>query len=72
MKMIRSLIGMAAAMALVGGVQYAAGEQAQTKPTAPGQEKKAVATIESKSNSHVTGKAVFHEEGGKVTLMIEG
>lgn len=71
MKMIRALIGVAALMALVGGIHYAADEKTQTKPAAGGQGKKAVATIESKSGSHVTGKAVFHEEGGKVTLKIK-
>ena len=71
MRMMRGLIGTAAVLTLAAGVQFAAGEQAQTKPAATGKEKKAVATIESKSGSHVTGKAVFHEEGGKVMLKIK-
>lgn len=69
MKMIR-LIGAAAAMALVGGLHFAA-DDAQTKPSGTGQGKRAVATIESRSGSHVTGKAVFHEEGGKVMLKVK-
>src|SRR5258705_3297440 len=68
-KRIRGLIGAAAVMAFVGGINYAA-DSAQTKPAAQAPEKTAVATIESKSDSHVTGKAVFHEENGKVTLKI--
>src|SRR4030095_14168005 len=70
-KMIHGLIGVVAVlMALVGGINCG-GERTQSEPAAQAQEKEAVATIESKSGSHVTGKAVFHEEGGKVMLKIE-
>jgi len=70
-RMIRGLFGVAAAMTLVGGVQYALSADSQTKPAAGGAEKKAVAKIESKSDSHVTGRAVFHEDYGQVTLKIK-
>src|SRR3989441_1223916 len=49
----------------------AAGEQGKAKGVGTGQEKKAVAAIESKSGSHVTGKATFREANGKVTLTLE-
>ncbi|HET6373491.1 MAG TPA: superoxide dismutase family protein [Candidatus Polarisedimenticolia bacterium] len=69
--MIRSSIAAGAVMALLCGAQYAAGSQTQhTKPSGHGPMKKAVAVIESKSGSHVTGKASFHEANGKVTLKI--
>ena len=71
MKVIRSLIGVGAAVALVGGVYYAAGTQTQTKPAGKDQGREAVANIESRSDSHVTGKATFHEANGQVTLKIK-
>ena len=69
--MIRYLIGVGVAAALVAGVNCAAGEQGKAKGVGTGQEKKAVAAIESKSGSHVTGKATFREANGKVTLTLE-
>ncbi|HEU4400635.1 MAG TPA: superoxide dismutase family protein [Candidatus Polarisedimenticolia bacterium] len=68
-KMIRCLIGVGAAVVLIAGVVHAAGEKG--KATGKGQEKKAVAVIASKSDSHLTGKATFREANGKVTLKIE-
>lgn len=71
MNMMRRLIGVGAAMALVGGVHCAVVAQTQTKPAEQGHEKKAIAIIESRSDSHVSGKARFHEVNGKVTLTIK-
>jgi len=67
-KTVRCLIGVAVVVGLVAGGCYAAGDKAGT----PGkeQDKKAVAVIQSKSDSHVTGEATFREEGGKVNLEV--
>ena len=71
MKMIRGLLGVTTAMMLAGGLYHVADAQTQTKPAGGGSEKKAVAKIEARSDSKVTGKAVFREENGKVTLKIK-
>jgi len=67
----RYLIGLGVAVALIAAANCAAGEKDKGKAAAKGQEKKAVAVIESKSDSHVTGKATFSEANGKVTLNLE-
>jgi Cu-Zn family superoxide dismutase len=69
--MIRYLIGVGVALALIAGVDCDAGENVKGKAVGKGQEKKAVAVIESKSDSHVTGKATFREAHGKVTLKLK-
>jgi Cu-Zn family superoxide dismutase len=68
--MIRALIGVAAVAGLLAGGCYASGDQPKGKTAGQGQEKKAVASIQSKSDSHVTGMAAFGEANGKVTLTI--
>ena len=70
MKMTHGLIGVAVAMAVAGGVHHSTAAQTQTMPAGKGQAKKAVAIIESRSDSRVTGKATFHESKGRVTLKI--
>ena len=62
MKMMRCLIGVGVAAAVIAGVNCAAAEKGKGK---------AVAVIASKSDSHVTGKATFSEANGKVTLKLE-
>ncbi len=71
MKMFRYLIGVGMAGALIAGANCATGGTGNGKAAGKGEEKQAVAVIESKSDSHVTGKATFHAENGKVTLTIE-
>jgi len=66
MKLIRNLVGLGAvALAMVGwncAAERKAGHDAA---------KTATAAIQSRSDSHVTGKATFTEEKGQVTLKIE-
>ncbi len=69
--MTRYLIGLGVGLTLAAGVTCAAGEKGRPKEPVKPQEKTAVAVLESKSDSHVTGKATFHATGGKVTLSIE-
>jgi Cu-Zn family superoxide dismutase len=69
--MIGYLVGACVAVGLIAGVNCAAGEKAAVKAAGKGQEKRAVAVIASKSDSHLTGKATFREVDGKVTLTIE-
>ncbi|HEX9427066.1 MAG TPA: superoxide dismutase family protein [Candidatus Polarisedimenticolia bacterium] len=71
MKSIRILIGAGVAAGLFAGVACAAGATDKGKASGKGQEKQAVATIASKSDSHVTGTARFSEADGKVTLKLE-
>lgn len=61
MRKVCCLIGVGAAVALIAGVHCVAGEKGAAK---------AVAVIESRSDSHVTGKATFREVNGKVTLRL--
>jgi len=61
-KTIFCLIGVGVTLALIAGVDSHAGEK--------GKRKKAVAAIESRSDSHLTGKATFLEVNGKVTLRL--
>jgi superoxide dismutase, Cu-Zn family len=68
-KMIRGLVGLGMGALLVAGAAYAAGSE--DKATGKGHEKKAVASIKPRSDSHVSGKATFHEANGKVTLDIK-
>jgi superoxide dismutase, Cu-Zn family len=62
-KLICSLIGAVMALELIAGVDCHAGEKCKRK--------KAIAVIESKSGSHLTGKATFLEVNGKVTLKLK-
>ena len=71
MKTSRYLIGMGVAVALLAGANCAAGEKDKGKAPAKAPEKTAVAVLESRSDSHVTGKATFREASGKVTLNLE-
>ncbi len=71
MKTSRYLIGMGVAVALLAGANCAAGEKDKGKAPAKAPEKTAVAVLESRSDSHVTGKATFREANGKVTLNLE-
>ena len=66
MKMTRGLIGVGMALAFIAGTVCHAAQK--VKP------KKAYAVIQSKSDSHLTGKATFLEANGKVklTVMISG
>jgi Cu-Zn family superoxide dismutase len=68
-KMTRDLIGVGLTIALVAGAGCATSAQSSKKSS--GKEPEAVAVIASKSDSHLTGKATFHAEGGKVTLKVE-
>ena len=63
MKRIGWLIGVGMVLVSIAGVDGHAG--------GTGQRKKAVAQIESRSDSHLTGKATFREENGKVTLKLK-
>jgi len=63
-KMIRSLLGAGMALALIAGADSHAAQKAKAKP------KKATAAIQSRSDSHLTGKATFLEVDGKVTLRV--
>src|SRR2546425_8585933 len=58
-------------VALLAGANCAADEKDKARAAAKAPEKKAVAVLESKSGSHVTGKATFREADGKVTLNLE-
>ena len=68
--MVRCLIGVAVVAGLVAGGCYAAGDKAKGQAVGNDQAKKAVATLQSKSDSHVTGEATFREESGKVNVEI--
>ena len=70
MKIMRNLMGLGVAAALVAGANCAAASKSQGKATGKDTDRKAVATIASKSDSHLTGKAVFHQAHGKVTLTV--
>src|SRR6185436_14933739 len=63
----RNLAGVGLAAVLAAGMAHAADQKSQTREAG----KKAVATIQSKSDSHVTGKATFKEEDGQVTMKLE-
>ena len=71
---VRGLVGAGIIAGILAGGCYAAGKTSKGKAAGKGQGKKAVAVLQSKSDSKVTGKAVFHEANGKVTLdvMLEG
>ncbi len=71
MRMISALIGVSVAMTLIAGVNCTTGATSKGTAAGKGQEMKAVAVIESKSDSHVTGTATFSQAGGKVTLKLE-
>lgn len=62
-KMIGYLSGVGVAIVLIAGIDCSAAEKVERK--------KAVVTIESRSDSHLTGKGKFVEEDGKVTLKLE-
>jgi Cu-Zn family superoxide dismutase len=71
MKMIGYLTCAGVAVALIAGPSCHAAEKGNDGAAGKGKAPKAVAAIESKSDSHVTGKATFREADGKVTLKIE-
>jgi len=71
MKTLRSLVGLGAIAALFAAADCATASNNPTKTAGKGAGKQAVAMIESRSDSKVTGKATFHEAGGKVTLTID-
>lgn len=65
----RYLIGAGLTLAIVAGVSGHA--VAKSRKKSGGKEDEAVAVIASKSDSHLTGKATFEAEKGKVTLKVE-
>jgi len=69
---VKKIVGRLVVAGIVAGILaggcYAAGTSTKGKKSAKGHDKKAVAVLQSKSDSHVTGKAAFHESNGKVTL----
>ena len=70
-KIVRCLVGAGVVAGLLVGGAYAAGDKSKGKAVGKGKEKKAVAILQSKSDSKVTGKATFREANGKVTLEIK-
>ncbi len=70
MNTIRYVMGVGLAVALVAGANCAAGDKSKGNAVGKDTDRKAVAVIESRSDSKVTGTATFHEASGKVTLTI--
>src|SRR5437867_8072212 len=65
MKTIRNVLGVGLAALTIAGANCSAEEKGNA------QGKRAVVVIQSRSDSHVTGKGTFEEENGKVTLKLE-
>lgn len=63
MKLIHCLIGIGTALELFAGADGHAGEKCR--------QRKAVAIIESRSDSHLTGKATFLDVNGNLTLKLK-
>jgi Cu-Zn family superoxide dismutase len=70
-KTIGYLTCVGVAAALIAGPNCDARGKDNGDAVDKGQKQKAVAVIESRSDSRVTGKATFHEADGKVTLRVK-
>src|SRR5215510_14855234 len=66
-----NLIGVGAAVLALAGAVVLADNYGNGKEAGKAEARKAFAVIESKSGSHLSGKATFEESGGKVTLTIK-